>query len=97
MSVSCLHMFDCHNFTHFFAVSLKMLESLREQGVLSSGHCSRCFIVCASVPQLHEGSPVWYPHLIKFALVRPTPDLSRLNVFYVGQGALLPGGRLSDG
>ena len=65
-------MVDCHNFTHFFAVSLKVLKSSREQGVLSSGHCSRCSIVCVSVPQLHEGSPVWYPHLIKFALVRPT-------------------------
>ena len=64
---------------------------------LSSGHCSRCSIVCVSVPQLHEGSPVWYPHLIKFALVQPTPDLSRLSVFHVGRGALLAGGRLSDG
>ena len=77
--------------------SLKMLKSSREQGVLSSEHCSRCSIVCVSVLQLHEGSPVWYPHLIKFALVRPTRDLSRLNVFHVGQGALLPVGRLSDG
>ena len=49
-----------------------------------------------SVPQLHEGSPAWYPHLIKFALVPPTPDLSRLSVFHVGQGTLLPEGRLSD-
>ena len=64
-----------------------MLKSSREQSVLSSGHCSRCSIVCVSVPQLHERSPVWYPHLIKFALIRPTPDLSRLSVFYVGQGA----------
>ena len=90
-------MVDCHNFTHFFAVSLKVLKSSREQGVLSSGHCSRCSIVCVSVPQLHEESPVWYLHLIKFALVRPTPDLSQLSVFHVGQGALLPGVRLSDG
>ena len=97
LSVSYLHMVDCHNFTHFCAVLLKMLKSSREQSVLSSGHCSRCPIVCVSVPQLHERSPVWYPHLIKFALIRPTPDLSRLSVFYVGQGALLPGGRLSDG
>ena len=97
LSVSYLQMVDCHNFTHFFAVSLKVLKSSREQGVLSSGHCRRCSIVCVSVPQLHEESPVWYPHLIKFALVRPTPDLSRLSVFHVGQGALLPGGRLSDG
>ena len=64
-------MVDCHNFTHFFAVSLKVLKSSREQGVLSSGHCSRCSIVCVSVPQSHYGSPVWYPHLIKFALERP--------------------------
>ena len=97
LSVSYLQMVDCHNFTHFFAVSLKVLKSSREQGVLSSGHCSTCSIVCVSVPQLHEGLPVWYPHLIKFALVRPTPDLSRLSVFHVGQGALLSGGRFSDG
>ena len=97
LSVSCLQMVDCHNFTHFCAVSLKTLKSLREQGVLSSGHCSRYSIDCVSVPQLHEGSPVWYSRLFKFALVRPTPDLSRLSVFHVGQGALLSGGRLSDG
>ena len=97
LSVSCLQMVNCHNFTHFCAVSLKMFKSSREQGVLSSGHCGRCSIVCVSVPQLHEGSPVWYPHCIKFALVRPTPNLSRLSVFHVGQGALLLGGRLSDG
>ena len=97
LSVSYLQMVDCHNSTHFFAVSLKVLKSSRVQGVLSSGHCSRCSIVCVFMPQLHEGSPIWYPHLIKFALVRPTPDLSRLSVFHVGQGALLPGGRLSDG
>ena len=97
MSVSYLQMVDCHNFMHFFAVSLKVLKSSPEQGVLSSGHCSRCSIVCVSVPQLHEGSPVWYPHLIIFALAWPTPDLSRLSVFHVAQGALLPGGRLSDG
>ena len=90
-------MVDSHNFTHFCAMSLKILKSSREQGVLSSGHCSRCSIVCVSVSQLHEGSPVWYFHLIKFALVRPTPDLSRLSVFHVGQDASLPGGRLSDG
>ena len=87
LSVSYLQMIDCHNFTHFFAVSLKVLKSSREQGVLSSGHCSRCPIVCVSVPQLHEELPVWYPHLIKFALVRPTPDLSRLSVFHVGFAA----------
>ena len=80
---------------HFCAVSLKILNSSREDGVLGSGHCSRCSIVCASVPQLHKGSLIWYPHLIKFALVRPTPYLSRLSVFHVGQGALLSGGRLS--
>ena len=97
LSVSYLQMVDCHNSTHYFAVSLKVLKSSREQGVLSSGHCSRCFIVCVSVPQLHEGSPVWYPLLIKFGLVRPTPDLSRLSVFHVDQVALLPGERLSDG
>ena len=90
-------MVDCHNFKHFCAVPLKVLKSSREQGVLSSGHCSRCSIVCISVPQLHAGLRVRYPHLIKFALVRPTSDLSRLSVFDVGQGALLPGGRLSDG
>ena len=90
-------MVGCHNFTPFCAVSSKMLKSLREQSILSSEHCSRCSIVCVSVPQLHEGSPVCYPHLVKFALVRPTPYLSRLSVFHVGQGALLPGGRLSDG
>ena len=95
--MSCLQIVYCHNFTHFCAVSLKMLKSSREQGVLSSGHCGRCSIFCVSVPQLHEGSPVWYPHLIAFALVRPTSDLSRLSVFDVGQGALLPEGRLSDG
>ena len=84
-------------YTHFYpdyswiTVLLTILKSSREQGVLSSGHCSRCSIVCVSVPQLHEGSPVWYPNLIKFALVRPTPDLSRLGVFHVGLGALLPG------
>ena len=61
-------------------MSLKVLKSSREHGVLSSGHCSRCSIVCVSVPQLHEGSPAWYPHLIKFTLVRPTPDLSPLSV-----------------
>ena len=76
LSVSYLQMVDCHNLTHFFAVSLTVLKSSREQGVLSSGHCSRCSIVCVSVPQIHEGSPVWYPHLIKFALEQPTPDLS---------------------
>ena len=54
-------------------------------------------MVCVFVPQLHEGSPVWYPHLIKLASVRSMPDLSRLSVFHVGRGALLPGGRLSDG
>ena len=54
-------------------------------------------MVCVSVPQLHEGLPVRYPHSIKFALVRPTQNLSRLSVFHVGQGAMLPGGRLSDG
>ena len=97
VSVSYLQMVDCHNSMHFFAVSLKVLKSSREQGVLSSGHCSRCSIVCVSVPQLHEGSQAWYPHLIEFALVRPTPDLSRLSVFHVDQDALLPGGRLSDG
>ena len=70
-------------------MSLKILKS-REQGVLSSGHCSRRSIVCVSMPQLHEGSPVWYPHLIKFALERPTPDLSRLSVFHGGQGAVHP-------
>ena len=37
LSVSCLQMVDCHNFTHFYAVSLKMLKSSRDQGVLSSG------------------------------------------------------------
>ena len=61
MSVSYLQMVDCDNFTHFCAVLFKMLKSLREQGVLSSGHCSRCSIVCVSVPQLHEGSPVGIP------------------------------------
>ena len=90
-------MVDCHNFTHFCAVSLKMIKSSPEQGVLSNGHCSRCSIVCVSVPQLPQGSPVWHLHLIKFALVRPTSDLSRLSVFHVGQDALLSGGRLSDG
>ena len=90
-------MADCHNFTHFFAVLLNVLKSSREQGVLSSGHCGRFSIVCVSVPQSHKVLPVWYPHLIKFALVRPTPDLCRLSVFRVGQGALLLGGRLSDG
>ena len=49
-SVSYLQMVNGHNFTHFFAVSLKMLESSREQDVSSSGHCSRCSIVCVSVP-----------------------------------------------
>ena len=73
-------MVDCHNFTHFCAVSLKALKSLQEQGVLSRGHCGRYSVVCIYVPQLHEGSPVWYPHLIKFALVWPMPDLSRLSV-----------------
>ena len=90
-------MVGCHNFTHFCAVSSNTLKSSRKQGVLSSGDCSRCSIVCVSVPQLPEGSPVWYPQLIKFALVGPTPNLSRLSVFHDGQGALLPGGRLSDG
>ena len=80
LSVSCLQMVVCHNFMHFCAVSLKILKSSREQGVLSSGHCSRCSIVCVSVPQLHEGSPVRYPHLIKFSLVWPTPDLIQLTV-----------------
>ena len=89
LSISYLQMVGCHNFTHFCAVSLEMLKSSRGQGVLSCGHCSRCSIVCVSVPQLHEGSPVWYSHLIKFALVRPTPDLSRLSVFHDGQDALL--------
>ena len=84
--VSCLQMVNCHNFTHFCAVSLKILKPSPEQGVLSIGHCSRCSIVRVAVPQLHKGSPVWYPHLIKFALVRPTPALSRLSF----------GGRLSD-
>ena len=37
------------------------------------------------------------PFDFKFAQVRPTLDLSRLSVFRLGQGALLPGGRLSDG
>ena len=97
LSLSCLQIVDCHSFTHFCAVSLKILKSLREQGVLSSGHDSRCSIVCVSVPQLHEGSPVWYPHLIEFALIRPTPNLSRLSVFHVGQDALLFGRRFSDG
>ena len=97
MFVSCLQMVGCHNFTHFCAVSLKMLKSSREQGVLSSGYYSRYSIVCVSVPQLDEGSPAWYTHLIKFALVRSTPNQSRLSVFHVGQGALLPGGRLSGG
>ena len=69
LSVSYLQMVDCHNFTHFFTMSLKVLKSSREQGVWNSGHCSRCSIVYFSVPQLHEGSLVWYPHLIKFALV----------------------------
>ena len=72
-------MVDCH---HFCAVSLKMLKSTQEQGVLSNGHCGRCSIVYVSVPQLHEGSSVWYAHLIKFALVQPMPDLSRLSVFH---------------
>ena len=90
LSVSCLQIADCHNFTNFCAVSSKILKSSREEGILSSGHCSRCSIVCVSVPQLHEGSPVWFPHLIKFAFVRPTPDLSRLSVFHVSQDALLP-------
>ena len=90
-------MVDCHNFTHFCAVSLKMLKLSQEQGVLSSERCSRCSIICVSVPQIHKGSPEWHPHLINFALVRPMPDLSRLSVFHVGQDALLPGGRLSDG
>ena len=67
-------MVDCHNLTHFCVMSLKMLKLSLEQGVLSSGHCSRSSIVCVSVP-----------------------DLSRLSVFHGGQGALLPGGRLSDG
>ena len=58
LSVSCLEMVNCHNFSHFCAVSLKLLKSSREQGVLSSGHCSRCSIVCVSVSQVHEGSPV---------------------------------------
>ena len=97
MSVSCLQIADCHNFTYFCAVSLNMHKSPREQGVLSSGHCSRCSIVFVSLPHLHEGSPVWYPHLISFALLRPTPDLSQLSVFHVGQGALFPEGLLSDG
>ena len=97
MSVSYLQMVDCHSFSHFFAASLKILKSSGEQGVLSSGHCNRCSIVCVSVPQLHEESPVWYLNLIKFALVRSTPDLSRLSVFHVGQDASLPGRRLSDG
>ena len=96
-SVPCLQIVDYHNFTHFFAVSLKIRKSSRDQGVLSSGQCSKCSIVCVCVLQLPEGSSVWYPHLIKFALVRPTPDLSQLSVFYAGQGGLLPGGRLSDG
>ena len=82
---------------HFCTMSLKILKLSQEQGVLSSGHCSWCFIVCVSVPQLHEWSLVWYSRLIKFALVRPTPDLSRYSVFHVGKGALFPGGRLSDG
>ena len=93
LSVSYLQMVDCHNF-NFCAVLLKMLKSSRKQGVLSSEHCSRCSIVCVSVPQLHEGS---FPHLIKFALVLPTPDLNRLSVFHVGQDASLPRERLSDG
>ena len=88
LSVWYLQMVDCHNFMHFCAVSLKMLKSSREQGILSSGHCSRCSIVCVSVPQLHEGLPVWYSHLIKFALVWPTPDLSRLSVFHIGQESM---------
>ena len=82
--MSCLQIVDCHNFTYFCAVMLKILKSSREQGVLSSGHCSRYSIVCVSVPQLHKGLPLWYPHLIKFALVRPTPHLSQLSVFHVG-------------
>ena len=97
LSVLCLQMIDCLNFTHFCAVSSKILKSSREQGVLSNGHGSRCSIVCVSVPQLHEGSPVWYPRLIKFALVQPMPDLSQLSVFHVVHDALLPGGRLSGG
>ena len=97
LSVSCLQMVHCHNFTHFCVVLLKILKSSREQGVLSSGHCRKCSIVCVSAPQLNEGSPLWYLHLIKFALVRPRPDLSRLSVFHVDRSALLPGGRLSDG
>ena len=32
-----------------------MLKPSQEQGVLSSGHCSRCSIVSVSVSQLHEG------------------------------------------
>ena len=97
MSVSCLQMVDCDNFTHFCALSLKTLKSSQEQGVLSSGHCSKCSIICVSVLQLHEGSAVLYTHLIKLTLVGPMPDLSRLSVFHFGLGALLPGGRLSDG
>ena len=97
LSLSCLQIVDCHNFTDFCAVSLETLKVSREQGVLSSGHCNRCSIICVSMPQLHEGSPVWYPRLIKFVLVQPTPDLNRLSVFHVGQGTLLPEGRLSDG
>ena len=97
LSVLCLQIVDCHIFTHFCAVSVKILKSSREQGVLSSGHCSRCSIVCGCVPPLHEGSPVLYLHLIKFALVRPTPGLRPLSVFHVGLGALLFGGRFSDG
>ena len=83
--VSCLQMVDCHNFTHFFAVSLKTLKSSREQDVSNNGHCSRCSIVCVSVTQLNGGSPVGYPHLIKFDWVLPTLDLSRLSVFMLAR------------
>ena len=81
LSVSYLQMVDCHNFTHFFAVSLKVLKSSREQGVLSSGHCSRCSIICVSI--VYADCLCWcsivyagVPLFMLIAVTNKPPDIS---------------------